>query len=355
MTYNYSVFNSCFESYNIQILKGNLYYPGCDEEGLYLVPSRDGGWGTAKVFIELKPDLWPLPNRLEMRYQTECDGIIYAIDTPLDDKRAEELWLQQQTAFPLFPFINVLVGTAPHGGVAIWLCGLKKSVLLHWFHAEEAVLSEVEEKAYGWMKEFKNPLIISQEEVEEKMRQYCYRYVALEEYFDTESKWWKEYEDTDPYYDDLDLDAIEDKRTDGTFNYLGGQEQEQYHTTGKPERITVKWHAGPTEYLAHFWINETTLINFFQSFYKPDPNGKADLLIRLDPDKNIYSLALKGDMHDYEYFFPWKTYQLIVFRDGTEHFRSMNFNKADDAWRWDHKPSAENDAQPQSEEQAQGN
>lgn len=334
MTYNYSPFNSCFELYKINMIKGRLYYPGCDEEGLYIVASRTGDWGTAKAFIELKPDLWPLPNRLEMRFQTKCDGIIYAIDTPLDDSRAEELWLQQQTEYPMYPYINYLVGTAPHGGIAIWLCGLKKSVLLHWFHAEEAIPSEIEEKVYGWLKGVKNPFIMPKEEVEEKMRQYCYRYVALEEHFDRESKWWREYEDTDPYYDDLDLDAIEDKRTDGTFNYLGGQEQEQYHTTGKPERITVKWHAGPTEYLAHFWIDEKVLVNFFQSFFKPDPNGKADFLIRLDPEQRCYNLAIKGEMHDFEYFFPWRTYQLIVFKDGVEYFRSLNFDKADDAWRW---------------------
>jgi hypothetical protein len=333
MTYNYSVFNSCFKNYKIKVIKGRLYYPGCDEEGLYVVASKTGDWGEVKAFVELKPDLWPLPNRMEMRYQTICDGQIYNIDTPLDDKRAEDLWEQQVTEFPLYPFINVLVGTAPHGGIAVWLCSLKKSVLLHWFHAEKAILTDMERSLFA----SKGPdftFSLTPEVVEEKMRQYRYRYVALEEYFDRESMWWNQYEDTDPYYDDLELDAIEDKRTDGTFNYLGGQEQEKYHTAGKPERITVKWRAGSTNYLAHFWIDDDVLTGFFKSFYKPDPDGKADLLIRLDPEKNAYGLALKGDMYDYEYFFPHATYQLMVFKDDTEWFRSDNFDKADDAWRW---------------------
>ena len=159
--------------------------------------------------------------------------------------------------------------------------------------------------------------------------------MACEEHWDWETLKWIEYDDKDPYYDDLDVDSIEDHRTDGTFNYLkGDDDQQHFHTAGKPQRITVKWHAGDTEYMAHFWLSKLMITAFFNYFFQKSPDSQADLLLRLDPEQQAYQLALRSENHPKAYIIPWNAYQLIVFKDGTEHFMSQNYQLEDGQWSW---------------------
>lgn len=334
MTYNYIPNLSEHEDSPVTILKGKAYYPGCDEQGLYLIKSRHAGWGKVSHIEMVKKETWPLPNRIDLRYVTMDDGCCYALDTPIDDVRAEELWQNEQQEHPDEPFKYFVVGAGPHGIVAVWLRSNKRAVLLQSFQAEIAQKDQEEEDRFGWINDMKMPGAMKKEEIERDMKQYCYRYVALEEYWDTESEWWKAYKDDDLYYDDLDIDSIEDHRTDGTFDYFGGEEQLAFHTTAKPKRITVKWHAGKTEYFAHFWLDDHGMNVFFNMFYKAQPEAKADFLLRLDPERQAYQLALYTEGMEHEIIIPWHAYQLIVFRDKREHYRSANFTREENAWNW---------------------
>ena len=334
MSYNYIPNLSEHQDSPVQIQKGKFFYPGCDENGLYLIKSKNIGWGVVSRVEMIKEETWPMPNRLNLRYVTMDDGCCYDIDTPLDDTRADELWQAEQKEHPTDPFKYYVVGAGPHGGVAVWLRGNKHSVLLHWLHAEEAKKNDMEENAYGWISDMKMPGAMTKKQIEDDMRQFCYRYVALEEYWDEFSRSWKAYPDDDLYYDDLDIDSIEDHRTDGTFDYFGGEEQLAFHTTAKPIRITVKWHAGKTEYFAHFWLYKHLITAYFNMFFDANPDAKANLLLRLDPISKTYQLALNVEGTKQEIVIPWHAYQFIVFRDNYEDCRSKNFSKDENAWNW---------------------
>ncbi len=341
-TYIYRPFCSKIPYCPVVITKGKLHYEGEPEAedpedmGLSLVASScEDGWGYIKNMDIFTKETFPMPNRLSLRYITMNDGRCYALETDLDAGRADELWQKQEQGHPNQAFGSYVIGTAPFGGVAIWLRGRERSVLIHWLKADEVPMNLIEKYRYGWTLEAEGTEVISREELEDNMKQYSYRYVALEEYWDNEKKSWVEYSDDDMYYDDLDLDSVEDHRTDGTFNYIKGEESQlKYHTAGKPFRITVRWHAGPTEYFAHIWFVNVYINQIFNAYFSDKQDNQTDILLRLDPDHQAYQLALKGTEDSKPFIIPWFTYQLIVFKDGEEHFTSPNYILEDGQWSW---------------------
>ncbi len=341
-TYTYRPFCSKIPYCPVVITKGKLHYEGEPEAedpedmGLSLVASScDDGWGYIQNLDIFTKETFPMPNRLSLRYITMNDGRCYALETDLDQKRADELWQNQEQEHPNRAFSSYVIGTAPFGGVAIWLRGRDHSVLLHWLKSDEVPMNLIEKSRYGWTLEMEESEVISREELDDNMKQYCYRYVALEEFWDNVNKRWVEYPDDNMYYDDLDIDSIEDHRTDGTFNYIKGDESQlEYHTTGKPVRITIRWHAGSAEYFAHIWLVSIFINQIFNAFFSERHDTKVDIMLRLDPDNQAYQLALRGNDNPQPFIIPWYAYQLIVFKNGEEHFTSPNYILEDGQWSW---------------------
>lgn len=341
--YGYSPFTSRVKSCDVSFSKGCLHYEGepqkeddDDIAGLALLPCiNDEEWGQAKGHFIFTMETWPMPNRLELRYMTLGNGRCYEIDTPLDAERAGELWDAQQEKFPQDSFQDYVVGTGPYGFIAIWLRGESKSILLHSFLAEESALNEWEDRYYGWMKEKNYSLPVSREEMEDIMRQYSYRYVTLEEHWDTKKFKWVEYADEDPYYDELYVDSVEDIRKDGTYNYvIGDESQLDYHEAGMPERITVRWHAGRDEFLAHFWLIEYLFSKAFKDFFNAHPGKRVDILLRIDSREQVYVMAFRAEGEKEYTVLPWYFFKLIVFKNGVEHFKSRNYDLEKGQWSW---------------------
>ncbi|MBQ9355942.1 MAG: DUF2931 family protein [Prevotella sp.] len=293
------------------------------------------GWGYVKNISVFTDEAWPMPNRLELRYVITNDIRCYAIDTPLNPEQAAEIWDKQKQEFPESPFLYYVVGTAPYGVVAVWLSGRDRSVLIHSFVAEEKELDKMEEHFLGWQKGQKIYMPVSHEQMELNMRQFCYRYVTLEEHWDNRQWKWVEYEDDDPYYDDLLIDSVEDHRIDGSFNYvMGDMSQLDYHEAGMPDRITVRWHAGREEYMAHFWIEKDDFSKLFTKYCGMHPGSRIDILLRMDTKEQVYVIALKAEDEQKATPLPWYLFQLIVFKDGTEHYKSPNYRLEKGQWSW---------------------
>ena len=171
--------------------------------------------------------------------------------------------------------------------------------------------------------------ILSKEQIESVMNQYNYRYVPLEEYFD--GKQWRLYASDDANYEDIDIECVEDKRVDGTFDFTDSDSLMKYHTTGMPKRITVRWSENNVNYFAHFWLSTHYVTWFFESFHKLFPDTPVDLLIRLDTRANRYEVAMTAEDLMPRAFIGT---QYIVFKDFEEIARSEYFDKEDGEWRW---------------------
>lgn len=341
--FGYSPFTSRFKGCDVEFFKAGLHYKGepeAEEEdetsGLALLPcTNNEEWGQARGHFIFTMEAWPMPNRLELRYMTLGNGRCYEIDTPLDAERAAELWDAQQAKFPQDSYQDYVVGTGPYGFIAIWLRGESKSILLHSFQAEEQELNEAEDHFYGWLKEKNFSLPVSREKMEFIMRQYCYRYVTLEEHWDNNKYKWEEYDDEDPYYDELYVDSVEDFRSDGTFNYvIGDESQLDYHEAGMPERISVRWHAGRVDYFAHFWLIKELFSKAFTDFVDSHPDKRVDILLRIDSREQVYVIALRAEGETDYVVLPWYFFKLVVFKDRVQHYKSPNYNLEKGQWSW---------------------
>lgn len=326
MDYVYTPSASRFDIATVSLYKAELRFGDKKEDKLRIPENNDGDWGDPTIVERTGRKGHPLPNHLFMNWKSVMEGKTYKIDTDLNTEKIERLWKQQQEEYPRDAFKYFMVGTAPYGGVAVWLGADRKVVLLDWMKAETM---EVDPKPVDSLL----GKILPPEKMEQFMQQYNYRYVALEEYWN--GKEWKEYEDGDPFYDDIAIDSIEDKRLDGTRNYLGDITLQQYHRAGIPHRITMKWHEGQTEYFVHFMLDEYYVTELFKRVYPISPDNPVDLMVRIDTRARNFQLALKpADASMPIIAIPFYCYRIIMFQNDIELFRSPDFPEEPGAWTW---------------------
>lgn len=318
--YNYIIVVSRFSFYGVDFQKLSLF----DNEGgkLKVIADDSEEWGAPSVLEMDLTEPLSLPARIEFRWITYLGKKCYEISDSLDQAKAEELWQRQQQDFPHDPFIQYIIGIAPHGGVAVWLCSKSRSVFLQWLQAEEQPMTEEELFMYTPNPEGEEVinLLMPPQKLQNVMQQHPYRLVPMEEYF--EEGQWKRFDTTNIYYEDITLDGLEVSRLDGTFDHSDSNVLMHYHVAGKPKKIIVKWHEGNDSFYATFKLDETSVISLFESFFEYFPDAKADLLIRIDTRANRYEIAMTGEGLA---ALPLKYTQYIVFKGNKEFCRSKNY------------------------------
>lgn len=121
---------------------------------------------------------------------------------------------------------------------------------------------------------------------------------------------------------------------DGTYNKLNDGGLFKYHQVGKPKRLAIKWHIGKSEYSAYFWFEEELIREVFDKFYGAHPDTKTDFIIRIDAENKKYELALYRYGLKEPQVIPENVYQLLVFKNKFEDYRSDNYNQERGAWIW---------------------
>lgn len=166
----------------------------------------------------------------------------------------------------------------------------------------------------------------------EYMMQFTYRYIPLFERWDDEEEGnWQKYEEdeTQP-----EFEFIEESLFDGTFDKLHDDGLLKYHEAGKPKKLAIKWHIKKTEYTAYFWFEDEKICTIFERFYGAHPDTKTDFIIRIDAEQKKYELALFRQGLKEPQIIPEDAYQLLVFKNKFEHYRSDNYNQERGAWIW---------------------
>lgn len=162
-------------------------------------------------------------------------------------------------------------------------------------------------------------------------KQYCYRYSILYDVFSPNDNTWnkskKDYVIPQYYY-------IDQLLFDGTHNKLHDDSLLKYHQAGKPKKLAIKWHIGKSEYSAYFWFEEEPIREVFDKFYGAHPNTKTDFIIRIDAENRKYELALYRYGLKEPQIIPENVYQLLVFKNKFEDYRSNNYNQERGAWIW---------------------
>lgn len=308
-----------------------------------------GEWGQPISTHLLEREEYPIPGMLDMVWLSIVERRFYSLVEKLPVERMEELFEQKDDESGEVIFEHIVVGMAPYGGVAVWTHGFKKSVLIAWRQAEEI---EVEMKDFIPL----NPTVSLDENCDfyinndsrvkenlEKnglpprhlfdnyMKQFTYRYLPLFEHWNEDEHEWIKYtrEETEP-----EFDYIEEALFDGTHDKLHDGGLMDYHKGGKPRKLSVKWHIKKSEYTAYFWFEDEEICRVFDHFYGAHPETNTDFMIRIDSEKNKYELALYRNGLKEPEVISESAYQLLVFKNKFEYFRSKNYNQPRGAWIW---------------------
>lgn len=328
---------------------GLLYY-GRDEalEIPKLYP-YSGDWGKVLSTQILEREMYPMPRVIYMVWLSVIEKKFYLLRDRLEYEKMEQLWLQKDEETGEELFSHIVVGMAPHGGVAVWATGEKKSVLEGFHKAEETEVS-MADFASGdsqfTLKEIcdfyinNDPLVkdnlekngIPQENLFDKyMQQFTFRYLSLFEHWDKDQKGWKSYNDEEII---PEFNYIEEALFDGTYDKLHDSGLMNYHQAGKPKKLAVKWHVKKLVFMAYFWFEDEEICKVFDRFYGAHPETKTDFMIRIDTEQNKYELALYRYGLKEPQVIKESAYQLLVFKNKFECYRSENYNQPKGAWIW---------------------
>lgn len=121
---------------------------------------------------------------------------------------------------------------------------------------------------------------------------------------------------------------------DMTFDKVNDDSLFKYCLRGKPDKLSIKWLIGKAEYSAYFWMDEEQITAVFERFYGAHPETKADFIIRIDAENRKYGLALFRQGLREPVVIPESAYQLIVFKNKFEDYRSENYDRSRGAWIW---------------------
>lgn len=162
--------------------------------------------------------------------------------------------------------------------------------------------------------------------LDKKMQQFLYRYIISFEKSDDKSIALEKYKVRNV--------SIENTLFDGTYDKLNDGGLLKYHQAGKPKKLAIKWHIGKSEYSAYFWFEEEPIREVFDKFYGAHPDTKTDFIIRIDAENKKYELALYRYGLKELQIISEDVYQLLVFKNKFEDYRSDNYNQERGAWIW---------------------
>ncbi len=334
--------------YPTDLLFGLLWYSETEAVEIPKKNTYSGDWGSVLSRILPNRDKIPIPYKLNLAYISLVEEKVYEIEEKLPKDKIENLWLVKNK-FGEHLYSHIVVGMGPYGKVAIWCNGYNKSVLVNCMQGHfssidlKNVIYEFKNIHYHCLNLIDHSFITK--EVEENklqaydifdgyMKQFIYRYLILLEKWQggsKEVKWekYKEDEDKAP-----EFDYIEESLFDGTHDKLHDEGLLKYHQAGKPKKLAIKWHIGKSEYSAYFWFEEEPIREVFDKFYGAHPDTKTDFIIRIDAENRKYELALYRYGLKEPQVIPENVYQLLVFKNKFEDYRSDNYNQERGAWIW---------------------
>ena len=310
-----------------------------------------GEWGNPVSSVFEEPKELLAPQKIDVVYLSIIEGIFYSVeaDVSKDIFRARWNQIKESTGNDNTPY--VVVGFAPYGLVSLWIFSCHKSIFVSSFQAARIIVN---------MSDFRSPntalrledvcqrYINNDVRVKENfeknglpprhlfdkyMQQFTYRYLLLFENWNKDKEEWQEYEE-EKKERIPEFDYIEEALFDGTHDKLHDGGLMNYHEAGKPKKLAVQWNIKKSEYTAYFWFEDEEIRSVFDRFYGAHPETKTDFMIRIDSEKNKYELALYRYGLKEPQVISESVYQLLVFKNKFEYYRSENYDQPKGAWIW---------------------
>lgn len=346
MDYRYCVSGNAPILYPTETWFGILYYARDESLPIPKCYPFHGEWGEILSTEILSREDYPMPHKLDMVWLSIVERQFYSLESDLPVSKLQAIW----NKFDPETFSHIVVGMAPYGGVALWLVGESKSELVEWMHAERYQVQFKDFKSvsqYSSLNEYCNHYITKDSLVkgnlgknglpprnlfDNYMKQFTYRYQVEFGHWNEGKHEWKAYETDKKAIPELDF--IEEALFDGTHDKLHDGSLIKYHKAGKPKKLAVTWHQEKSEWTAYFWFEDEEIRSVYDHFFSSHPDAKTDFTLRFDPEQNKYELFLNSYGLHKPILVPASAYQIIVFKNEFEHFRSKNFDQPRGAWIW---------------------
>lgn len=305
-----------------------------------------GPWGENVVEIAPIRETMPIPISFEIAYLSIIEEYFYYLSVPINSRVMEDVFEKFSKQSSITPYY-IIVGMAPYGRVAFWLGNCQKQKLLGWLTCEpidipmqDFLPQQPELPLHDYCMDYINKDLRVKDNLEKNglpprhlfdkyMQQFTFRYLQLFEHWNDEE--WRKYDDEETI---PELDYIEETLFDGTHDKLHDGGLMNYHQAGKPKKLAVKWHIKKSEYTAYFWFEDEEIRSVFDRFYGAHPETKTDFMIRIDSEKKKFELALYRYGLKEPQVISESAYQLIVFKNKFEYFRSENYDQPRGAWIW---------------------
>ena len=349
--------------YPVDTLYGLLWY---DKEQALEIPKQypyKGEWGQCISDCIMLRDTYPMPYKLNLVWLAIVERKFYNLEEVFPQNGMEMVW-EEFCHDGVSTFTHIVVGMAPYGNVALWFYGDNKSRLIAWLEATEAEVdfrdftntsscSNIDELCDFYINQdpcvrenlVKNGLP-SRDLFDSYMKQFIYRYVVIFGFWEEDEQAWIMNDESRLSDNSVsnaesgiimgstEFDYIEEALFDGTHDKLHDGGLMNFHLAGKPKKLALMWHIKKSEYTAYFWFEDEEISAIFNRFYGAHPETKTDFMIRIDSEKNKYELALYRYGLKEPQVISESAYQLLVFKNKFEYYRSKNYNQPKGAWIW---------------------
>lgn len=304
-----------------------------------------GEWGDMLSYEFTEPVLFNIPIAIDAVYLSITEEKFYSIQTQFFSDASHIIRNEEGATVDK----DIVVGFAPYGFIVIWQRSKEKSTILVVLrgkqinislddfnpHGAEKSISEICKKYVERNKDVELNLrqngLPPRDLFDNYMKQFIYRYTVRFEHWNDDDERWEQYEEGEVQ---PEFDYIEEMLYDGTHDKLHDGGLMKYHEAGKPKKVALKWHIKKSEYTAYFWFEDIRIREVFDRFYGAHPDTKTDFIIHIDPIKKKYELALYRYGLKEPRIIPEDAYQLIVFKNKFEDYRSENYSQERGAWIW---------------------
>lgn len=295
----------------------------------------NGKWGEPVSYEYDELMEYGLPVQIDVVYVSIIEKKAYSLEATLNDAILMEVSKDDKIVHS--PYI--VVGLGPLGFVSIWWYSERKCVMVGKFNASQIDIPD------GYLRIDKNQTILS----------ICQQYIERYKYDTSKlknisssllskmnSKFqfryslsfnWGFNENKKLTESGGILAEIRDRSFDGAYDNEDPNKVTNYHFSSIPKYINVEWNEIGKSYSLYIF-SDYDLVETMGRFYGAHPETKTDFIIRIDAENKKYELALYRQGLKEPVVIPESAYQLIVFKNKFEDYRSENYNQPRGAWIW---------------------
>lgn len=307
-----------------------------------------GPWGRVSHVELREDDTALLPSGIHIIFLSLLERNFYIVNEDLPQSPLYELWEDVDVSNEKV-FDSIVVGMHPGGGVAVWALGNKRSAVVYYTRGHEISvgISQFMPGRHGYTLDGICDYYIGNVPAAKKimstkgvppfeffaghMKQFTYEYVVHFANWNDESRLWEDYDENDMK---PELGFIEESLLDGTFDKIHDQRLLGFHKAGVPEKMLISYHVGKSEYNAFFWLSGNQCLQAFKEIANDNRSVKLCLSVFIDYESNVFHFFLKNEQSCLGKLLPETMFQIIVFKNDFEYYRSNNYNQPRGAWVW---------------------